>query len=279
MRGFMIRVQRVRELVRAAGSAVIAYSGGVDSSLLARIAKDELGDRILLVTAESETYTREERENAEAFAGELGVEHIVAHTREMEDPRFLENGPGKCYYCKSIRYADLEQLRVERGFSVLMDGTNADDAGDFRPGARATAKFKVRQPLKEAGMTKSEVRAAAKALGIPTWNHPSQACLASRIQYGIPITVELLGRIAEAEEQVYEIIGTRELRVRHHGSLARIEAPKNCIESLAAHDVRKGLVEALKKLGWSHVALDLEGYRSGSMNEPLAVGEKETGKS
>jgi len=266
------KTKEVKKILSGIGTALVAFSGGVDSLLLAALASEELSE-LLLVTAVSETFTTEELERAKRTASALEARHIVVSTQELDDERFAANGPERCYYCKLIRYRALDGIRREHGLDHIIDGSNADDARDYRPGARAAAELGVRSPLAEAGMTKSDVRAAARELGLDAWNLPAQACLASRVPYGTPLAPDLLDRIGRAEKAVREISGASELRVRHHGDTARIEAPPGMIEKLAGPGPRARIVDALKALGYHYVALDLEGYRTGSMNETLTAGK------
>ncbi|MFA6448947.1 MAG: ATP-dependent sacrificial sulfur transferase LarE [bacterium] len=264
------RLNELRAAVRALGSALIAFSGGVDSALLARVASDELAGRVVLATAESATYTQSESERAKELALAFGAPHVIIKTNEFEDPLFRANPPDRCYHCKRELMARLEQIRKERGFDCIADGTNADDAGDFRPGERAGREFGVRSPLAEIGLTKTEIRGLAKHLGLPNWDQPAAACLASRIPYGMPIEGDVLRRIAAAEAAVIEASGIRQTRVRHHGELARIEVPSVELERLASPALRVRIVEALRALGYHYVTIDMQGYRTGSMNEALS---------
>jgi uncharacterized protein len=235
------------------------------------VAAEVLGDRLLAVTAVSETYPESERREAGRLARRLGLRHRFIRTSELGIPGFSSNPPDRCYHCKRELFGKLARLaRVARreGFAALLDGQNADDTADYRPGARAAAELGVLSPLKAAGLTKREIRELSREMGLPTWKKPAQACLASRFPYGEAITVEKLGRVAAAEEFLRRL-GLGQLRVRDHGRLARIEVPAQDIARLAAPRTRSKVVARLKKLGYTWVALDLQGYRTGSMNEVL----------
>jgi uncharacterized protein len=250
------------------GSAVIAYSGGVDSTFVAAVARDVLGERALAVTGVSPSVPPSEVEEAKALARGIGIAHELIDTREMDNPEYVANGPARCFHCKDELYGRLTQIAGARGFACVIDGCNLDDTGDFRPGRRAAAGHGVRSPLVEAGLTKDDIRALSQERGLPTWDKPAMACLSSRIPYGSPVTVEALDQIEEAE-MFLRSLGLRQLRVRHHGSIARIELDESGMAVLMRGGRRQAVVAKFKELGFSYVALDLAGFRSGSMNEVL----------
>ena len=256
----------LNDLVRSFGSVLVAYSGGVDSTLLLRVCHDALGSDAVAASGLSQTYADEEMAEAKAIADEMGVEHLVVATMELTDPRYADNTHQRCFFCKTELYSRLGEVARERGLSVLVDGTNADDLGDFRPGIRAGRNLGVRSPLAEVGLGKDEIRALSAELGLRTWNKPAVACLSSRFTYGDPITIEKLRKVAAAESALRRL-GLRGFRVRHHDDLARIELPPAALVS--AVDRAAEIVEAVKSAGYHFVALDLEGYRAGSQNEVL----------
>ncbi len=248
------------------GSACVAFSGGVDSSLVLAAAVRALGaDNVLAYTAVSATYLPEELDVARGLAAELGVRHVVVETHEFDEPSFTGNPRERCYFCKRELVAGMRRVAAEHGCAALVDGANLDDLGDHRPGMRASAEGGVAHPLLEAGIGKAEVRRLARALGLSTWDAPQQACLASRIPYGEPITVEKLTAVAEAERVLREL-GFRQCRVRHHGAVARVEVEADDI-ARAAGPAREEIARRLRALGFTWVTLDLDGFRSGSMNE------------
>jgi len=258
------------ELTAIIGSmpgAIVAYSGGADSAFLADAAHSVLGDRMLTVTAVSASLAPDERAAAAALARARGWRQEEITTHELERDEYRANGSDRCYHCKDELFDVLDALALERGATVLV-GTNVDDTGDFRPGQRAAREHGVRAPLLEAGLTKAEIRALSRARGLPTWDKPAQACLASRIAYGIEVTLERLDRVGKAEA-LLRSLGFAELRVRDHGDLARIEVPVAELGRLADDGVRARVVASLTDLGFHHVTLDLEGFRSGSMNAAL----------
>jgi uncharacterized protein len=247
---------------------VIAYSGGVDSTLLIAVAHEVLGGGVLAVTACSPTYPANEVAEAESLARQLGVRHILIETHELDDPSFIANDPQRCYYCKRGLLNQLKRIAIEEGLSWVVDGTNYDDLSDYRPGMRAVGECGVRSPLMEAGLTKAEIRRLARSRGLPNWDKPANPCLSSRIPYGTPITSELLERISRAEESLARL-GLSQFRVRHHGDIARIEVSPDDMALLTTGRIRLQVLGELAALGYRYITLDLAGYRQGSMNEVL----------
>ena len=265
------RADELRRLLSELPRAVVAFSGGVDSSLLAAAAVEALGDRALAVTGVSYSLAPSEREEARRVATAIGIAHREIETNEMARPGYVENSPERCFECKDELYSLLDALaREDLGDAVVLDGANADDSGDFRPGRRAAKAHGVRSPLAEAGFTKVDVRALAKRLGVPTWDKPAMACLASRIPYGSEVTPEKLLQIAGAELELRKL-GLRELRVRHHDRVARVELGAAELAAALDEPLRSQIVAAVKSAGFAYVAVDLEGFRSGSMNEVLPL--------
>lgn len=264
------RVTRLRELVRGLGSCVVAYSGGVDSSVVLAIARAELGERALAVIGRSATYAEGELSQALAQARALGIEPRVIATAELDDPRFVNNPSNRCYFCKGELYERLVVVAREEGLGAVLDGTNADDLADHRPGRRAAEERSVRSPLAECGLTKADVRALAAQLGLPSADKPAMPCLSSRFPYGTRITEAQLAQVEAGEAWLREQ-GFRDVRLRHHGTVARLELESRELTRLVEEPLRTACVAHFKSLGFAYVALDLQGFRSGSLNETLPV--------
>ena len=264
------KLSELNGLFQALGKTVVAFSGGVDSTFLAAAAVRAIGkENVLAVTAVSATLTDDEQADAVMLAEKIGVKHILIETDEFSDVLFTANSAERCYFCKKVRFEALVKWAAARGYPWIVEGTNVDDAGDYRPGTRAVVELPaVRSPLKEAGLTKAEIRAVSKQWNLPTWEKPSAACLASRIEYGLPLTPERLKQVEEAEKFIRPLC-KGQLRVRHHGSLARIEVEPEWISKLAEPETARLIAGKLKTLGFHHVALDLSGYRMGSLNQDL----------
>ena len=249
-------------------SALVAYSGGADSGLLLKVAKDMLGKNALAVTAVSRTLPARELKCAKKMAKKLGVKHILVYTRELANSKFFNNNAERCYWCKKELYSKLKDVARQHNISHIVDGSNAEDKSDYRPGAKAVRELGVRKPLEEAGFLKEDVRHLSKKLRIPSWNKPSSACLASRIPYGVKINGGMLAKVEKAED-VLKNLGFRGARVRHHGDIARIEVEKSQIPGLFKEKAKEKIVKSLKKLGYLYTTIDLEGYTRGSMNRLL----------
>jgi uncharacterized protein len=257
---------RLLALLGEMGSAAVAFSGGIDSTVVAKAARLALDDRAVAVTADSPSVPRHELEDARRLAALIGIRHHVVATNEFADPHYVRNDGSRCFHCKSELYTVIERMLPELGARFLCSGANLDDLGDYRPGLRAAAEHEVRHPLQEAGFTKADVRALARSWELPTWDKPASPCLSSRLAPGVSVTPERVQRVEEAEVYLRDL-GLREFRVRlHEGELARIEIPVAELPRFAAAGVREGIVHRLRELGFRYVTLDLEGFRSGSLN-------------
>lgn len=261
------KMQCLRTSLRDLGSLLVAYSGGVDSTFLAVVAQQELGDKMLAVTAVSEAYPTWERQEAAEFARKFNIPHKFVETAELEIPEFKHNPPDRCYYCKRGLFEAMLEMARDEGIRHVADGTTADDLEDFRPGRRAAGELQIAAPLMESGLTKEDIRVLSKEMHLPTWDKPAFACLASRFPYGQEITVQKVAQVEKAEDVLREL-GIRQYRVRHHGETARIEVPPGDIPRVAG-ELRTQIYQRLKELGFQYITLDLEGYRTGSMNETL----------
>jgi len=264
------KFEKLKNKLAGLENALIAYSGGVDSTLLLKVAADVLGKKLTAVTAHSEVTPPHDYEEAVKFAESLGVNYIVIKTDELQDANFVSNPPDRCYHCKSMLFKRLSEIAREKKIKWLLDGSNFDDITDYRPGSRAAKEFGVISPLKEAGLTKDEIRALSKEMSLPTWDKAASPCLASRVPYGQVITPEKLSRIGQSEEYL-RTFGIKELRVRDHGDVARIEFPVDKMFLFLDETTRDKIIDKLKSFGYKYVALDLQGFRSGSLNEVLSI--------
>lgn len=263
-----MKLESLKQILTSLKSVLVAYSGGVDSTFLLKISKDVLGDNVTAVTATSIIYPFHETEAARAITKKLSIRHVIIKNEALLNPNFTENPPERCYWCKKELFLKMISLAKEYHINCVIDGSNDDDINDFRPGLRATIELGIRSPLKEAGLKKDEIRRLSKKLDLPTWNKPSDACLASRFPYGTKITEANIRTVDKAESFLRKM-GIIQLRVRHHNQTARIEVVKDDIPKFLNEKTRQEVLSYFKKLGYTYVTLDLAGYRTGSMNEVL----------
>ncbi|WP_238915569.1 ATP-dependent sacrificial sulfur transferase LarE [Clostridium sp. YIM B02555] len=267
------KFQLLKDNIKKRGSAAIAFSGGVDSTFLVKVAHEVLGDKVIAVTATSSTYPERELKEAIKYAKNIGIKHLIISSEELDIEGFASNPKNRCYYCKKELYTKIKEVAKENNVEYVFDGSNLDDNGDYRPGMQAARELEVISPLKEANITKDDIRALSKELGLPTWNKPSFACLSSRFPYGKKITIPKLKMVEEAEQFLLDM-GIRQVRVRHHGEIARIEvSPEERIKFFDV-EVMDKIGEKFKYIGFAYVTLDILGYRTGSMNEVLTEEEK-----
>ena len=270
-----LKEQQLREIFRTLGSVVVAYSGGVDSSYVAYVANAELGPRAICITGQSASVPSYQQAEIDRVVNDFGFHHEVIQTEELDNPSYQANNSDRCYFCKDELYGKLEAIASSRGIEAIVDGSTTDDINDFRPGRQAAKQHAVRSPLIEVGMSKSEVRELSRRAGLPTWDKPASPCLSSRIAYGMTVTIERLSKVDRGEEILREF-GFREFRVRHHDTLVRLEISPSEMDRVLQKEVIEQIAARFRELGFKYVTLDLEGFRSGSMNEVLPIRIKRT---
>lgn len=263
------KYEHLQDILMEMKEVLVAFSGGTDSTFLLKVAKNVLKEKVLAVTALSETMPEHEKADAMNFAQKYNVRHLCINSEELKEPNFVKNPKDKCYLCKKLRFGELVRMAQDRGIAWVIDGENEDDKADYRPGSIAARELGVRSPLREAGLTKAQIRLISKELGLPTWNKPSCACLASRIPYHQPITAQKLKQVDAAETYIRTINLFRQVRVRHEGDTARIEVGTEDIHKFMGNRVRKLVLNKFKSLGFKFIALDLEGYSTGSLNRAI----------
>ena len=262
------KLTRLEEYIRGLGSLAVGFSGGVDSSLLLVVAANVLGDKAMAITGVDASISERELKEAKEFCKEREIRHIICKVNPMKEESYRHNSPDRCYFCKHGIFTEIKKIAAENGIEYVAEGSNMDDLGDYRPGLKAVEELSVKSPLREAGLTKQDIREISKALGLPTWSKPAYACLASRFVYGEEITEEKLRMLDQAEQFLIEH-GFLEERVRIHGNIARIEVPAKDIERLASEEIREAVYEKFKALGFMFVTIDMKGYKMGSMNATL----------
>ena len=267
------KLDDLKHILKELSNVLVAFSGGVDSTFLLKVASDVLGENVIAVTADSETYPSSELKYAKQIARKLGVEHIIITTDELSNPEFVKNPINRCYLCKKELFLKMKKFAEKRGIYHIIEASNYDDLKDFRPGRKAIQELGIKNPLLDVKLTKEEIRQLSRKEGLPTWNKPSYACLASRIPYGVKITTEKLKRIEKAEKFL-KSLKLHQVRIRDYGDMARIEVSKNDIPLISKEEIRTKVIEKLNKLGYHYITLDLEGYRTGSMNKGIGKGNE-----